>query len=151
MPDYPYIESSFFIELSLYNGNPLASFSGITGGSMSIVVVEYTHLYDEGNSAGIYIPSATSFEPITLSLGVTDDLQLWRWWYVNANGERDRRNLTLKARGTNGDEAEWTLEDAWPSRISGFNFDASSNKYFLASVTLVVENIIRVGMDQPIS
>ena len=142
----PYIESSFSIELSLYSGSPLASFSGISGGSMSIVVVEHTLLYPEGNSRGIYIPSATSFEPITLSLGVTDDMRLWRWWYENSTGLRERKTLTLRALGTNWGVTEWTLEDAWPSRISGFNFDASSNRYFLASVTLVVEDISRVGM-----
>ena len=142
----PFIESNFGIELTTYSGQSLGFFSAITGGSMSIVVVEYTHLLDEGGSMGIYIPSATSFEPIILSFGLTDDMEFWSWWTNMANGYRHRIDASIFAVGSNSQRlAQWNLEDVWPSRISGFNFHSDSNKYFLASVTLVAENIVRVS------
>lgn len=178
----PYLENSFALELTTAKGDPLGYFSAITGGSMSIVVVQHTLLQSNGGSRGIYIPSCTSFEPITLSFGVTDDMTFWNWWLDMANGQRNRINATIFALGPsflsssatsktvklNGKDevrtavtaavqkklrrvAQWDLEDAWPSRISGFRFDVDSNKYLLASVTLVAEDIRRITIENEVA
>lgn len=156
----PYIENSFAIELTTSEGAPLGFFSALTGGSMSIVVVGHTLMYPEGGSRGIYIPSCTSFEPITLSFGVTDDLTFWNWWIDMSGAKRKRINASIFALGPALSKApadvasavtakmrrvaQWDLQDVWPSRISGFHFDVDSNKYMLASVTLVAEDISRI-------
>ncbi len=167
----PYIESSFAIELTTGQGQSLAYFSAITGGSMSVVVVEHTLMYEGGGSRGIYIPSCTNFEPITLSFGVTDNMGFWDWWMDMANGKRNRIDASIFALGptiaagkkTEGATsaraipetlsekgrriAQWDLEDVWPSRISGLRFDADSDKYYLASVTLAVEDVKRIKVN----
>lgn len=148
----PYLEKDFAIELTTQAGESLGYFSTVTGGSMSVVVVEHTLMYPEGGSRGIYIPSCTNFEPITLSFGVTDNMGFWNWWTDMANGKRNRIDASIFALGhaaaapknvTGNRYAQWDLEDVWPSRISGFRFDVDSNKYLLASVTLVAEDISR--------
>ncbi len=177
----PYLENSFAIELTTATGEPLGYFSAITGGSMSIVVVGHTLMYPEGGSRGIYIPSCTSFEPITLSFGVTDDMTFWNWWIDMSSGKRNRINASIFALGpnylsastvsktvkTDGEKivkeainttvqkklrrvAQWDLQDVWPSRISGFHFDVDSNKYMLASVTLIAEDISRITIENEV-
>jgi len=159
----PYLENSFAVELTTYAGQSLGYFSAVTGGSMSVVVVEHTLIYPEGGSRGIYVPSCTNFEPITLSFGVTDDIGFWNWWTDIANGKRKRIDASIFALGAAVSKAptgvpsalsekmrrvaQWDMEDVWPSRISGFHFDVDSNKYFLASVTLVAEDIKRIEVE----
>lgn len=141
----PYLEKDFIIELQNKAGEKLGYFTAITGGSMSIVVVEHTLMQDKGGSRGIYIPTCTNFEPVTLSFGVTNNLKFWTWWGEMASGRRNRIDISIFATGSNGkSKSQWNLEDVWPSRISGFRFDVDSGNYLLASVTLVAENIERV-------
>lgn len=141
----PYLEKDFIIELQNKTGEKLGYFTAITGGSMSIVVVEHTLMQDKGGSRGIYIPTCTSFEPVTLSFGVTDNMGFWKWWGEMANGKRNRIDISIFATGSNSKlKGQWNLEDVWPSRISGFRFDVDSGNYLLASVTLVAEGIERV-------
>lgn len=160
----PYLENSFAIQLTTRTGDTLGYFSTLTGGSMSVVVVEHTLMYPEGGSRGIYIPSCTSFEPITLSFGVTDNLAFWNWWGDMANSRRNRIDASIFALGPGISQApigvpkavtdkmrrvaQWDLEDVWPSRISGFRFDVDSNRYFMASVTLVAEDIKRIEVGE---
>lgn len=162
----PYLENSFAIQLTTRAGESLGYFSTLTGGSMSVVVVGHTLMYPEGSSRGIYIPSCTTFEPITLSFGVTDDLTFWKWWTDMAGSKRNRIDASIFALGAATVKtpanvsstitekmrrvAQWDLQDVWPSRISGFHFDVDSNKYMLASVTLVVEDISRITIENEV-
>lgn len=157
----PYVENSFGVELT-YKGAKIATFTGISGGAMETAVISYTRNGADlsrliGGSGGILMPGACGYEPITLSYGVTDDKRFWDWWVDMTAGKVYRRvNLNLIAYGWYKKEedgkyadskrtAVWELTEAWPSRISGFNFDLDSTSAFIAEVTLVVESIARVN------
>ncbi len=144
----PYVENSFGVVLT-YGGNPVGTFTSVSGGAIQISVIPYTLNAKGRGSQGILMPGACGPEPITLSYGVTDDARFWDWWTDLANGYVYKRlNLSLVAYGAMGSNgkkklAEWHLEHAWPQRISGFNFDLDSTSAFIAEVTLAVENIYR--------
>lgn len=144
----PYVENSFGVVLS-YNNSEIGTFTSVSGGAIEIAVIPYTLNIKGRGSQGILMPGACGPEPVTLSYGVTDDIRFWQWWTDMASGYTYRRvNLSLVAFGPadkdgNRRLAEWNLEQAWPSRISGFNFDLDSTSAFIAEVTLAVENIYR--------
>ncbi|MCG3211079.1 MAG: hypothetical protein FOGNACKC_04716 [Anaerolineae bacterium] len=157
----PYVENSFGVDLA-YNGNKIATFTSVSGGALETAVISYTLNGADltklaGGSGGIMMPGACGFEPIILSYGVTDDMRFWEWWTDMTAGKVYRRvNLSLiaygllpkKADGTYDAKrrtAKWNLTNAWPSRISGFNFDLDSTSAFIAEVTLIVESITRVN------
>lgn len=147
----PLVECFFDLEIS-YNGKEIAQayFHSLTGGEMSIALIEHNVVYQSGNSTTLYIPGPTSFEPITLHQGVTSDITFWNWWADVTKGKKVRRNATIKALGSyKGQDdkdlamAEWTLENVWPLSISGFSFDLDSDQAFIAQITLVAESIER--------
>ena len=150
----PVLRSNFGVDL-VVGGNNMGSFTSVTGGSMSIVVIEHVIMYDDGSSRGIYIPGATNFEPITLSHGLTSDMAYWDWWSRLAAGEREVYTASIIAYNQAGSRmAQWDLEDAWVSRISGFHFvtggaNTLGNQVAIASVTLVTEDIKRVEVPPP--
>lgn len=149
----PYVENSFGVVLSCGTSN-IGTFTSVSGGAMEISVISYT-LNTAGGSSGILMPGACGFEPITLAYGVTDDTEFWKWWVDMSGAKIYRRvNLELVAYGALKKQsdgtykkgtARWDLANAWPSRISGFNFDLDSTSAFIAEVTLIVENITRTA------
>jgi len=150
----PFVQSSYYVDLVVPDrGGSVGFFGKVTGGSISLTVIEYT-LNQYGGSQGIYIPGATAFEPVTLSQGVGTNMTFWNWWVDIANGQNhtaNRINASIIAYGPVTDEAtstkkyaQWDLTDAWPSKISGFNFAATGDRVFGISVTLMVEEITRV-------
>ncbi|RMF04537.1 MAG: hypothetical protein D6768_03035 [Chloroflexi bacterium] len=153
----PLVECFFDLEIS-YNGKQIAQayFHSLTGGEMSIALIEHNVVYQSGNSTTLYIPGPTSFEPITLYQGVTSDITFWNWWTDVTKGKKVRRNATIKAFGgytrekVQGEQtdpppqmAQWSLENVWPLSISGFSFDLDSDQAFIAQITLVAESIER--------
>lgn len=157
----PYVENSFGVDLTLSDGTKIATFTSVSGGAIETTVIGYTLNGADlstltGGSGGILMPGACGFEPITLSYGVTEDMRFWEWWTDLTAGKVYRRvNLSLIAYGllpkkddgtyaTKRRTARWDLTNAWPSRVSGFNFDLDSTSAFIAEVTLIVESITRV-------
>lgn len=147
----PLVECFFDLEVS-YKGSQIgqAYFHSLSGGEMSITLIEHNVVYQSGNSTTLYIPGPTSFEPITLYQGVTSDKIFWEWWTDVTKGKKSRRNATIKAYGQYVKEkdkdpliAEWSLENVWPLSISGFSFDLDSDQAFIAQITLVAESIER--------
>ena len=148
----PLVECFFDLEVS-YKGSEIAQtyFHSLSGGEMSITLIEHNVVYQSGNSTTLYIPGPTSFEPITLYQGVTSDKTFWTWWADVTKGKKRRcKSATIRAYGqyvnaADNDPAiaEWTLENVWPLSISGFNFDLDSDQAFIAQITLVAESITR--------
>lgn len=96
----PFVQSSYYVDL-VVDGDSVGYFGKVTGGSISLTVIEYT-LNQYGGSQGIYIPGATAFEPVTLSQGVGTDMAFWKWWVAIANGTRHtalRLNASIFAYG----------------------------------------------------
>lgn len=146
----PFVECFFGVEFgdsALDKGE--AYFRAISGGEMSISLIQHNVVYQNGGSTTLFIPGPTSFEPITLYQGVTTDMAVWKWWTNVTRGKKVRKTVTIRAyghiikEGGSATVAEWTLENAWPLVISGFNFDLDSGEAFVAAITLVAESIER--------
>jgi len=147
----PFVECFFDVEFTYSGGTVSTYFKGLSGGEMEITLIQHDVVYQNGGSTTLFIPGASSYSPITLYQGVTDDKFFWNWWADVTKGKRTRCNATITAYGhiteDGGDQkmAEWTLENVWPLSISGFNFDLDSEDPFIAEVTLVAESIERTS------
>jgi phage tail-like protein len=147
-PD-PFVHNSFGISLVDNSGLEIAMFTSISGGAGEIKVIKYT-LNNMPGRRGLRIVGPAGIEPVTLSFGVTTNTFFWDWWTSAKSGLPNRQDVTIKAFGARPtlDEdkvfAEWTLTNAWPQSISGFNFDLDSNEAYIAEVTLIHEGITRV-------
>ena len=142
----PVLQSNFAVDL-VVDGNTMGSFTSVTGGTMSITVIENAIMYADGSSRGTFIPGATNFEPVTLSHGLTDDMTYWDWWNRLAAGSREVYDASIIANSQGGTPvAQWDMEDVWVSRLSGFRFvtGLEGDKIYIASITLVAEDIKRV-------
>jgi phage tail-like protein len=170
MPDRifedPFVECFFGVDVS-DDDTEVAYFRAVSGGQMSITLIEHNVVYSGGGSSTLFIPGPTSFEPITLYQGVTKDKTLWDWWTQVTQGESVRRNLTITAYGQTITStelstlgglfstlpdglnfrvyAQWDLLLAWPLSISGFSFDVDSGKPYIAEITIAAEFIERTA------
>lgn len=146
----PFVECFFDVEVKYKNVNKArAYFRAISGGEMSITLIEHNVVYQNGGSTTLFIPGASSFAPLTLQQGVTKDMAFWKWWTDVTLGKKSRCEVAITAYGPitadGGDPAQatWTLSNVWPLAISGFNFDLDSGDAFIAEITLVAESITR--------
>ena len=161
----PLLESFFGIELkvSAENGTHTyqqgdaksAYFTKIEGGEMELTLIEHNVVYQNGSSSTLFIPGPSSFAPITLYQGVTDDMKMWEWWSNVTKGKNVRSHASILVYGevpaadptqpsTREEVARWNLEYVWPLKISGLDLDLDSTSAMVASITLVAESIERV-------
>ena len=135
-------------------------FTRLTGGEMSIGVIQHNVTYETGDSTTLLIPGPISFAPIVLWRGFGFSEQLYRWLDASVKGDtiQARRNASItlnQMRTTTNDDGSsasayeavvrWNLTKCWLAKISGFEM----NQYVdaaLASlqITLVAESIERV-------
>jgi len=143
----PYIESRYGIDLK-YGTESIGSFGRLSGGEMETDVIPYS-LNDYGGSTTIYIPGTYGYTPLIFTRGVSANMDWWNWWSDITDHKRVTRDLTVYAYGyqqADGtyQQAQWNLSDAWPSKITGLNFNLGSGNVYVASVTLIVEGVTRI-------
>ena len=91
-------------------------------------------------------PGPMNFGNITLSKGMVEGKDFWDWISAIADGQIDenRRNGTISLYDlTNTKVAEWELIAAWPVRVKGPSFNASSGEIAIEELELVLEGFIR--------
>ena len=109
------------------------------------VTVENQEFREAGsNQIKHQIPSRASYEPITLSYGVTDSRELWQWLQKAAEGKAVRKNITITLCDNDGQTGRgtWELVNAWPQSWEYTELDASG-EMAIASLTLVFDELRR--------
>lgn len=143
-PD-PYLNFKFRLK---WNGNYVAGVSKCSALKRS---TEATKFREGGDpSTQRVLPGQTSFEPITLERGMTQDLEFETWvsqvWNYRAGQGMEsslanfRRNITLEFYNAAGQMVySYNIYNAWPSEYVAMpELDASSNA--VAIQTLVLQN-----------
>ncbi len=96
----PFVEGFFDVEFGFAEANKArAFFLSISGGEMSITLIEHNVVYQNGGSSTLFIPGATSYAPLTLHQGVTNDMAFWKWWTDVTKGKKMRFSGTITAYG----------------------------------------------------
>jgi phage tail-like protein len=79
---------------------------------------------------------------IVLKRGCVEDQSLWDWLRNIANGEPDRRSVTIVARDERRRPvARWRADGVWISKIEGPSLQASANEMAIESLELLHEGL----------
>ena len=113
-----------------------------------IDVIEY-RTGDEGVNWSRKMNGLTKFGNVTLNWGMTSSLSFYDWVTSISQGtslgEDHNKNVTITLFDDDGSTAlaVWNLTNAWPSKYTAPDFNASSSEIAFESVELVYESMTR--------
>jgi phage tail-like protein len=118
-------------------------FTEVSGLNVDIETIEYR----EGGAGPAVrkLPGRVSYGDVTLKWGLTDNKDLTDWLKKIAQGEIERRDISVILRKPNGvDEAtRWNLTGAWPCSWRGAGLDASDNEVAIETMVITHEGLER--------
>lgn len=136
----PYRSYNFKLEL---NGLAEGHFTECSGLSVKTESIPYR---EAGNHQLIrHIPGPVEYAAVTLKYGLTTSRELWDWLMKTAEGNVERRNVSILLLDSQGDNEvmRWNLVDAWPSEWQGAALNASDKALAIESLTLVYDSLER--------
>lgn len=125
---------------------PLGYFTDVDGIGSENDVVEHKVINEKGLEIVQKIPGRLKFLDVTLKRGITGNLDAWAWRAMVENGDVKgaRKNVTITMFDqTLSPVAEWTLDNAWPSRIVAPGVTSASGSFAVEELTLVNEGYTR--------
>lgn len=149
MPEirYPFRGFRFKVE---FDGVESAGFSEVSGGDISVDVVEYR----EGNEVRTTprkLSGLTKYGNITLKWGVIGSLEMMEWLHSVASDNTSgptgiaRKTIMIKLLDDTGaDGPSWEVINAWPSHYTGPSLNAIGSEMAIESLELAHEGINRV-------
>jgi len=137
---YPYKKFNYKVT---FGGTEEAGFSEVSAVDISTDPVEYR----EGNMTGMTAgkqPGILKYSNVTLKNGVTSSQTLYNWMKTVLDGKVTRKTVVITAMDdTMSEAASWQLENAWPTKYSAPDFNATANEVAVESLELVCEGITR--------
>ncbi len=146
MPDRedPLVAFHFGLDLS---GSLVGLFTHVGGLGSETEVVEHKVVSTGTKEAVQMLPGRLKWTPITLKRGVTSSLDIWDWRQLVVDGKMKdaRKPASIIAYNPEGTPvAKWDLVDAWPSKVTGPEFDSTTGNVMFEEVTIVFESVKRV-------
>ncbi|MGZ4031384.1 MAG: phage tail protein [Tumebacillaceae bacterium] len=135
----PYRNFRYRVEVE---GIQQAGFSEVSGFDASLDIVEYR----EGNQVITprKLPGLAKYGNITLKWGVTDSMDMYNWIADCIQGKVTRKTVTIIAIDEAGsDVATWQVIEAWPTKYTAPNFNATANEVAVDSLELAHEGMTR--------
>ena len=139
----PLVGWQFVLEV---NKLPVGYFSEIDGIGSETEIIEHKTLDKNGVEVIQKIPGRLKWNDVTLKRGITNSLAIYEWRTLVELGKmKDARlNCTIKMKDRDySDAAEWTFDNAWPSKVSGPSLRADSTEVGIEEMTLVHEGMRR--------
>ena len=136
----PYRAFNFKVEIQGVTEGHFAECSGL---GMKISVLSYR---EGGNNQVTHrIPGAVDHASVTLRTGLTRSTELWQWMQKIAQGNIDRRNVSIVMLEPDGSSEafRYNLMNAWASEWYGAPLDAAGNELAIETITLVFESLER--------
>jgi len=135
---------SFYLEI---DNVQQGLFKSVTGGEISIEVVEYVASGQKGEWLKAKQPGKISFSNLVLQRGHGDDMKLYNWIQNIVDGQiaSSRKSGSVTGYDDAGNEVyKVTFDRAWPCRYKGVDFDATTNEVKVEEVEIVIEKLVRV-------
>lgn len=137
----PYRNSRFLLEI---DGISQAGFSEVTIPDVSAEPIEYR----EGNEATTVrkIPGLIKYSNIVLKWGITNSLDLYKWFVDIENGKinSSRKNISILLLDEEGNEAtRWNFVQAWPTKYDAPDANAKGNEIAIETLEIAHEGMVR--------
>lgn len=141
MAGYPHGKFRYKVEIA---GIEAGGFSEVTGFDASIDVIEYR----EGDKVQtpMKVPGLKKYGNITLKQGLVDSNVLYEWMYTGVEKDVDRKTVTITLLDIAGEPAaSWQVINAWPTKYTAPDFNATSSEIAIESLELAHEGMTRVS------
>jgi phage tail-like protein len=136
--DDPYLNFNFLVEIE---GETVAGFSEADLPEGRIEAVAYREGSDRTSAARL-LPGRVTYGPLVLRRGFAGDPALFQWWLAIAQGNLDRRNVSVLLLDERRQEvARWNLSRAWPTKWDGPSLNALGNEVAIETLELAHEGI----------
>lgn len=138
---YPYGRFRYKVEI---DGLDAGGFSEVSGFDVSIDVMEYR----EGDmvQTPMKIPGLKKYGNITLKQGVADSMVMYEWMIAGVEGEVERKTITITILDeTETAAASWQVINAWPTKYTAPDFNATSSEIAIESIEIAHEGMTRVS------
>ncbi len=141
MATYPHGKFRYKVEI---DGLEAGGFSEASGFDASIDVIEYR----EGDmvQTPMKVPGLKKYGNITLKQGVADSMVMYEWMIAGVEGEVERKTITITILDeTETAAASWQVINAWPTKYTAPDFNATSSEIAIESVEIAHEGMTRVS------
>ena len=134
--------SAFNVRVEI-DGIAVAAFTECSGLASETDVITYR----EGTDHRVRkLPGLTKYSNVTLKRGLTLDRSLWDWRRAVANGQVERRNVSIiLLDDSRQDVARWNIHEAWPAKWEGPTLKAGASEVAIETLELVHEGLEWVG------
>lgn len=138
---YPYKKHNYIV---LIDSNEVGGFSEVNASDITIDPIEYR----EGNhpvNTVLKQPGLVKYGNITLKWGLAFATELITWLQSIVDGVCERKTITIQlCDDVKNVVAEWEIINAWPTKYTPSDFNATSNEIAIESVELAHEGIKRI-------
>ncbi len=142
MADYPHARFRYKVEI---DGLEAGGFSEVTGFDANIDVIEYRE-GDMTAETPMKIPGLKKYGNITLRKGLVSGTVLFDWIKTGFNGAIERKTITITLLDeTQSPAASWQVVNAWPSKYTAPDFNATSSEVAVESLEVAHEGMTRVS------
>ena len=141
MATYPHGKFRYKVEI---DGLEAGGFSEASGFDASIDVIEYR----EGDmvQTPMKVPGLKKYGNITLKQGVADSMVMYEWMIAGVEGEVERKTITITILDeTETAAASWQVINAWPTKYTAPDFNATSSEIAIESIEIAHEGMTRVS------
>lgn len=138
MPEYPLPKFHFQVDW----GGTKIGFTEVTGLEVTTEKIEYR----DGASpeySKIKMPGMQSFGDLTLKRGIfAGDNEFYAWWNSVSLNTIERRDITISLLNENHEPVVvWKVKNAWPTKVTSTDLNASSNEVSVETLVLVHEGL----------
>jgi phage tail-like protein len=134
----PYLDFNFVVEIE---GDTVAGFSEVELPEGRIEIVAYREGGDRTSAARL-LPGRVSYGPLVLRRGFSGDVSLFQWWQAVAQGNVDRRNVTVILLDEQRQEvARWNIRRALPAKLEPPSLRGLGNEVAIETLELAHEGI----------
>jgi phage tail-like protein len=142
-PDpYPHFNFQVIVQGVSNDGKAVSgSFSEVSGLEAEVPPILYRNGSEDITQRKI--PGLKKFTDITLTRGVTGDVDFWKWIVNALNGKVVRASGAILLLDENRNEVmRWTFDRAWPCKFTGPTLNAGSNEIAMEKVQVCAESVL---------
>lgn len=133
----PYRSFNFLVEI---DGITQAGFRECSGLDVTTDAIDYREGGDPIHMRKL--PGLNTYSPITLTRGITDSPELWKWRQTVIDGKAERKNGSVILLDDAGAEKlRWNFSNAWPSKWTGPSFNATDNSVAVETLEITLEEL----------
>ncbi|MFC6225814.1 phage tail protein [Hymenobacter artigasi] len=134
--------AKFYFQVDGLAGGVGNYFAEVSGLDTETEVIEYRHGNSE-NFSTIKMPGLRKVGNVTLKKGIfVKDNKFWDWFNAIKMNTPKRQTVVIKLLDESGAPTmTWTLNNAWPTKITGTDLKADGNEVAIETLELAYETL----------